>query len=52
MQEVGEGDESYTTSLLASYVNLSLGTFIPVVLLLVFANNVAQIYFGYNLLGF
>jgi neurotransmitter:Na+ symporter, NSS family len=52
MNEVGEGDESYTTSLLASYVNLSLGTFIPVFLLLVFANNVAQIYFGYNLLGF
>ncbi len=52
MKEVGEGDESYTTSLLASYVNLSLGTFIPVFLLLVFANNVAQIYFGYNLLGF
>ena len=52
MNEVGVGDESYTSSLLASYVNLSLGTFIPLFLLLVFANNVAQIYFGYNLFGF
>lgn len=52
MREIGQGDSKYATSLLASYVNLSLGTFIPLFLLLVFANNVAQIYFGYNLLGF
>ena len=52
MREIGDGDEKYASSLLASYVNFSLRTFIPVVLLLVFANNVAQIYFDFNLLGF
>ena len=52
MREVGVGDEKYNLSLLAVYVNLSLGTFIPLFLLLVFANNVAQIYFDFNLLGF
>lgn len=52
INEIGSGDEMFGSSLLASYVTLSLGTFIPLILLLVFANNVAQIYFGYNLLGF
>ncbi len=52
INEIGSGDESFSSSLFASYITLSLGTFIPFILLLVFANNVAQIYFGYNLLGF
>jgi len=52
INEIGNGDESFSSSLFASYITLSLGTFIPLILLLVFANNVAQIYFGYNLLGF
>ncbi|MBN4076011.1 sodium-dependent transporter, partial [Gammaproteobacteria bacterium AH-315-E17] len=52
INEIGKGDESFSSSLLASYVTLSLGTFIPLILLLVFANNVAQIYFGFNLFGF
>lgn len=52
MKEVGEGDEKYMSSWLSAYVSFSLATFIPLILLLVFANNVAQIYFGFNLLGF
>ena len=52
MNEVGEGDEKYLSSILCAYVSFSLATFIPLILLLVFANNVAQIYFGFNLLGF
>jgi neurotransmitter:Na+ symporter, NSS family len=52
INEIGVGDENFSSSLLASYITLSLGTFIPLILLLVFTNNVAQIYFGYNLLGF
>jgi len=52
INEIGKGSENFSSSLLASYITLSLGTFIPLILLLVFANNVAQIYFGFNLLGF
>ncbi len=52
ISETAHGDDNYSNSLLASYVTLSLGTFIPVILLVVFANNVSQIYFGFNLLGF
>jgi len=52
INEIGLDDENFSSSLLASYITLSLGTFVPLVLLLVFANNVAQIYFGYKLLGF
>lgn len=52
INEIGKGDENFNASILASYITLSLSTFIPLILLLVFANNVAQIYFGYNLLGF
>ena len=50
--EVGLGDEGYKISLLEKYVGLSLGTFIPLILLAVFANNVAQIFFAHNLFGF
>lgn len=51
-EELALGDERYPGSLLSAYVNLSLGTFIPVILLAVFLNNVAQIFFAHNLLGF
>ena len=52
VNELATGDESYKNSLLSNYVGLSLGTFIPLILLTVFINNVAQIYFSYNLFGF
>lgn len=52
INEIGKGDENFSSSILAAYITLSLSTFIPLILLLVFANNVAQIYFGFNLLGF
>lgn len=51
-EEVGRGNAGYGDSLLAGYVNFALGTFIPLILLAVFLNNVAQIFFAYNLLGF
>ncbi len=50
--EIGKGNDNFAGSIFASYITLSLSTFIPLILLLVFANNVAQIYFGINLLGF
>lgn len=51
-REVARGDEPYLGSRLEKYIGFSLSTFIPVILLAVFANNVAQIFFAYNLLGF
>ena len=50
-QEMAQGDESYKGSLLRKYVDFSLATFIPVILLLVFLNTVAQKYFGSVLIG-
>jgi len=35
---------------LQKYVNFSLGTFIPLILLIIFVNTVSTIYFGKNLL--
>ena len=49
--ELERGDSDYKGSLLERYVDLSLGTFIPVILLLVFINTVALKYFGVSLLG-
>ncbi len=45
-EELVVGDESYSGSLLEKYINFSLGTVIPVVLLVVFLSTVNQIYFG------
>ena len=51
-QEISLADENYKNSLLEKYIGVSLGTFIPVILLAVFANNVSRIYFAHNLFGF
>ena len=42
--EISEGDPNYAGSSLEKYINFSLGTIIPVVLLLVFISTVFQIY--------
>ena len=45
-QELVIGDARYHGSLLEKYMHVSLGTVIPLVLLLVFISTVNQIYFG------
>lgn len=50
--EISLHDSDYPGSLLERYLSVSLGTFIPVILLAVFANNVSRIYFAHNLFGF
>ena len=50
-QELDTGDADYKGSLFEKYVDFSLGTFIPVILLLVFINTVASKYFGAPLIG-
>lgn len=49
--ELNRGDEGYAGSWMERYVNFSLRTFIPVVLLFVFMNSVAQKYFAFDLLS-
>ena len=49
--ELEIGNDSYRGSWMEKYVNFSLSTFIPVLLLLIFANTVAQKFFAFNLLG-
>jgi|GEM_PF-30626 len=49
--ELEQGDASYKGSWVERYVNFSLSTFIPVILLLIFLNTVATKYFGYSFIG-
>jgi NSS family neurotransmitter:Na+ symporter len=50
-EEMDEGAPKFKGSILERYVNLSLGTFIPVILLIIFVNTVALKYFGVALIG-
>jgi len=49
--ELERGNPDYKGTFLERYVNFSLGTFIPVILLLVFINTVALKYFGKAFVG-
>lgn len=51
-EEIAHSSPGFTGSLLQRYLNLTLGTLIPLVLLAVFANNVSRLYFAHNLFGF
>lgn len=50
-KELSEGNPSFGKSLLAKYVDISLGTIIPVVVAIIFISTVSRIYFGYNIFG-
>ena len=50
-KELEVGDSEYKGSLFEKYVDLSLSTIIPLILLLVFINTVALKYFGEALIG-
>jgi len=50
-KELSEGNPSFGNSILAKYVDFSLGTFIPVIVAIIFITTVARIYFGYNVFG-
>ncbi|GAA0853991.1 sodium-dependent transporter [Aliiglaciecola litoralis] len=49
--ELDEGAPNYKGSFFEKYVDFSVGTFIPVILLLIFINTVALKYFGEALVG-
>ena len=46
-----EGEPEFKNSLFQKYVDFSIGTFIPFILLLIFINTVALKYFGAGLIG-
>lgn len=48
--ELSTGDASYQGSMTQKYVNVALGTFVPVVLLFVFVSTVALKFFGVSLI--
>ena len=50
-EELAQGNQHYSGSWIEKYVNFSLRTFIPLILLLIFCNTVAQKFFAYSLLG-
>jgi NSS family neurotransmitter:Na+ symporter len=51
-EELSIGNENYKGSWIEKYINFSLGTFIPVIVLLIFVNTVATKFFAINLFGF
>lgn len=48
--EISQGNSSFAGSILQKYINFSLGTFIPLILAVIFINTVSTIFFGNNLL--
>ncbi|MGS2722020.1 sodium-dependent transporter [Paraglaciecola aestuariivivens] len=50
-KELDQGSADYENSWFEKYVDFSVGTFIPVILLLIFVNTVALKYFGTALIG-
>jgi len=51
-REIEQGESGFQSSLLQKYLKYTLGSVIPLILLAVFANNVAHLYFAHNLFGF
>lgn len=48
--ELSEGNSAYATSWLEKYVSFSIGTFIPVILAVIFVNTVLTKFFNYSFL--
>ena len=51
-EELSVGNDSYIGSWVEKYINFSLGTFIPAIVLAIFINTVAQKFFAVSLFGF
>ena len=51
-EELSVGNDSYIGSFAEKYINFSLSTFVPVIVLCIFLNTVAQKFFAYSLFGF
>mgnify|MGYP000008765382 FL=1 len=51
-EQLSVGNDSYIGSWVEKYINFSLGTFIPAIVLIIFVNTVAQKFFAVSLFGF
>ncbi|XQW85577.1 sodium-dependent transporter [Thalassotalea piscium] len=51
-KELSDGNKDYANSWVEKYINFSLGTFIPVIVLFIFINTVMQKFFAVSLFGF
>jgi len=51
-EELAVGNDGYIGSWVEKYINFSLGTFIPAIVLVIFINTVAQKFFAVSLFGF
>ena len=51
-KELSEGNENYAGSWVEKYINFSLSTFVPVIVLFIFINTVATKFFAVSLFGF
>jgi len=51
-EELSVGNDSYIGSFAEKYINFSLSTFVPFIVLCIFLNTVAQKFFAYSLFGF
>ena len=51
-EELRQGSPNYANSFMEKYVNFSLQTFIPAILLLIFVNTVATKFFNISIFGF
>jgi len=51
-EELAAGSEHYRNSWVEKYINFSLSTFIPVIVLGIFLNTVTQKFLGFSLFGF
>jgi len=51
-EELSQGCPTYEGSFTQKYVNFSLSTFIPVILVLIFVNTVATKFFAISIFGF
>jgi NSS family neurotransmitter:Na+ symporter len=51
-EELAIGNDTYKGSWVEKYVNFSLGTFIPVIVLGIFLNTVTQKFFAFSIFGF
>lgn len=49
---LSNGNVNYKGSWVEKYINFSLGTFIPVIVLIIFINTIAQKFFSVSLFGF
>lgn len=51
-EELAVGNDAYIGSWVEKYINFSLGTFIPAIVLVIFINTVSQKFFAVSLFGF